>query len=92
MPPRSEDVPVSTLKIVPPPNRSPAQNGSLWLKDKHKTDGAEGLWRIHDGLYDVSGFIKNHPGGPEWLEVTKVSLSVVDNVKIQARSLVRVLI
>lgn len=73
MPPRSEVVAVSTLKITPPPNRSPAQNGSLWLKDKQVTDGAEGLWRVHDGLYDVSDFIKTHPGGPEWLELTKVS-------------------
>lgn len=73
MPPRSEDIPISTLKIKPPPNRSPAQNGTLWLKDKHETDGAEGLWRIHNNLYDLSSFLKKHPGGSEWLELTKVS-------------------
>ncbi|EFA08576.2 cytochrome b5-related protein [Tribolium castaneum] len=71
MPPRSEVIPVSTLKIKPPPNRSPAQNGALWLKDKEVTDGAEGLWRIHDDLYDFSDFIRSHPGGSEWLELTK---------------------
>lgn len=74
MPPRSEFVPVSTLKIKPPPNRSAKQNGHLWLKDKNLTDGAEGLWRIHDKLYDVSSFIKSHPGGAEWLELTKVCI------------------
>ncbi|RZB40751.1 Cyt-b5 and/or FA desaturase domain containing protein [Asbolus verrucosus] len=71
MPPRSEDIPVSTLKIKPPPNRSTTQNGALWLKDKHETDGAEGLWRVHDDLYDLSSFVKSHPGGSEWLELTK---------------------
>ncbi|CAH0605493.1 unnamed protein product [Chrysodeixis includens] len=34
-------------------------------------DGAEGLWRIHDKLYDLTSFIKRHPGGEEWLELTK---------------------
>lgn len=33
--------------------------------------GMEKLWRVHDGLYDLSGF--NHPGGKSWLDLTKVS-------------------
>lgn len=43
-----------------------------WLTGKAIDDGAEGLWRIHDKLYDLTSFIKNHPGGEEWLELTKV--------------------
>lgn len=43
-----------------------------WLTGKALDDGAEGLWRVHDKLYDLTSFIKNHPGGEEWLELTKV--------------------
>ncbi|CAB3238963.1 unnamed protein product [Arctia plantaginis] len=42
-----------------------------WLAGKSMDDGAEGLWRIHDKLYDLTKFIKLHPGGEEWLELTK---------------------
>ncbi|CAG0882813.1 unnamed protein product [Cyprideis torosa] len=38
-----------------------------WLRAKRKLDGAEGLWRVHDKLYDLSAF--NHPGGQLWLEI-----------------------
>nr|XP_018906532.1 PREDICTED: cytochrome b5-related protein-like isoform X2 [Bemisia tabaci] len=42
-----------------------------WLHDKQTDDGAEGLWRIHDKLYDLHGFMEKHPGGAQWLEITK---------------------
>ncbi|KAF2892878.1 hypothetical protein ILUMI_13295 [Ignelater luminosus] len=42
-----------------------------WFDYKKLVDGAEGLWRIHNRLYDFSDFLKNHPGGQFWLEVTK---------------------
>jgi hypothetical protein len=42
-----------------------------WLDGKRIDDNAEGLWRIHDKLYDLTDFIQRHPGGAEWLEVTK---------------------
>ncbi|XP_068631262.1 cytochrome b5-related protein-like [Battus philenor] len=42
-----------------------------WLIGKALDDGAEGIWRIHDKLYDLTSFIKQHPGGEEWLELTK---------------------
>ncbi|KAK4879280.1 hypothetical protein RN001_007426 [Aquatica leii] len=42
-----------------------------WLEDKKKFDGAEGLWRIHDRLYDLTNFIDIHPGGQFWLNVSK---------------------
>ncbi|PSN40733.1 Cytochrome b5-related protein [Blattella germanica] len=44
---------------------------TLWIKGKQLDDGAEGLWRIHDELYDFSRWIKNHPGGSDWLDLTK---------------------
>lgn len=31
----------------------------------------DGLWRIHDTLYDLTDFIATHPGGPDWLRMTK---------------------
>jgi hypothetical protein len=44
-----------------------------WLKGKAMDDGAEGLWRVHNGLYDLEAFVNKHPGGAEWLELTKVN-------------------
>lgn len=73
MPPRADELLVSTLKIQPGPNRSPSQTGSQWLWDKGVTDGAEGLWRVHDDLYDLTPFITQHPGGSDWIELTKVT-------------------
>ncbi|XP_053603768.1 cytochrome b5-related protein-like isoform X2 [Plodia interpunctella] len=42
-----------------------------WLKGKRLQDGAEGLWRIHDNLYDLTPFIEKHPGGSQWILYTK---------------------
>ncbi|RVE51824.1 hypothetical protein evm_003444 [Chilo suppressalis] len=42
-----------------------------WLIGKAMDDGAEGLWRIHDSLYNFDTFIDSHPGGSEWLQLTK---------------------
>ncbi|CAK1546131.1 unnamed protein product [Leptosia nina] len=42
-----------------------------WLTGKALDDGAEGLWRVHDKLYDLEVFIDRHPGGREWLELSK---------------------
>lgn len=43
-----------------------------YLDAKRLDDGVEdGLWRIHDSLYDLTDFIKSHPGGPDWLILTK---------------------
>ena len=33
-----------------------------WLKAKRIDDDCEGLWRIHDDLYDLSGWEQHHPG------------------------------
>ena len=43
-----------------------------WLANKRAEDGIDpDLWRIHDKLYDLSGFAKRHPGGPMWIESTR---------------------
>ncbi|KAJ8889910.1 hypothetical protein PR048_009415 [Dryococelus australis] len=50
----------------------PVKSSTLWLQGKREDDGAEGLWRVHDGLYDLSSWLHHHPGGADWLELTKV--------------------
>lgn len=45
-----------------------------WIEARRKEEGADELWRIHDGLYDVEKWIHKHPGGTQWLEITKVSI------------------
>ncbi|XP_014212315.1 cytochrome b5-related protein-like isoform X2 [Copidosoma floridanum] len=42
-----------------------------FLEGRRKDDGAEGLWRIQDNLYDLEDFVKKHPGGAEWISMTK---------------------
>lgn len=42
-----------------------------WIEGKRLDDNAEGLWRVHDKLYDLKKFIKNHPGGSDWIEMTE---------------------
>lgn len=43
-----------------------------WIKARQKEEGADELWRVHDGLYDLEKWIYSHPGGSQWLEITKV--------------------
>ncbi|XP_060522312.1 cytochrome b5-related protein-like [Cylas formicarius] len=75
MPPNAESydnyVPKSTLGIKPPPRRSQLTTVYMWLEDKKEIDNAEGLWRIHDGIYDFTDFVKSHPGGSDWLTLSK---------------------
>lgn len=42
-----------------------------WLDGKRIDDNAEGLWRVHNKLYDFTDFVQRHPGGADWLEVSK---------------------
>ncbi|CAK9820330.1 Cytochrome b5-related protein [Anthophora plagiata] len=42
-----------------------------FLEGRRQIDGAEGLWRIGNNLYDLEGFARNHPGGQEWITLTK---------------------
>lgn len=45
---------------------------SRWLESRRQDDNAEGLWRVHDTLYDLTDFISLHPGGADWIKLTKV--------------------
>ncbi|KAJ8980971.1 hypothetical protein NQ317_013425 [Molorchus minor] len=74
MPPHSEVVPHSSLGIVPPASRTRKAHAltvEVWLEEKKDTDGAEGLWRVDDGIYDLTDFIDSHPGGADWISLTK---------------------
>lgn len=71
MPPLTSSPP-SSLGISSPPRRGNNQTVDTWLEDKILTDNAEGLWRVHDGIYDLTDFVDKHPGGSEWLELSKV--------------------
>lgn len=42
------------------------------MHGRRADDNAEGLWRVHDKLYDLTAFVDNHPGGREWLTLTEV--------------------
>lgn len=76
MAPLPEEVPatsqISTLGIKPTKTKGFLSNVYTWLEDKKSDDGAQGLWRIHDDLYDFTDFIRQHPGGEDWLVLTKV--------------------
>lgn len=49
----------------------PLKTPYLWLAGRRQDDGAEGLWRIHDTLYDLTEFADRHPGGSSWIKLTK---------------------
>ncbi|KAK5641844.1 hypothetical protein RI129_010391 [Pyrocoelia pectoralis] len=63
--------PQLSLSSKYPTNFEGIGNGKQWLNSKSADDETEGLWRVHDKLYDVTSFIQSHPGGPSWLELTK---------------------
>lgn len=77
MPPNTERH-ESTLNFKKyPTNRDITwKTGDSWLDGKKCDDGAEGLWRIHDNIYDLKDFVHKHPGGSMWLEITQVSNSL----------------
>lgn len=41
------------------------------MKSRQTDDKAEGLWRIHDKLYDLRDFVDLHPGGKDWIRFTE---------------------
>lgn len=47
------------------------RTGQGFIDGRRRDDGAEGLWRVRNGLYDLDKFMKIHPGGSEWLALTK---------------------
>ena len=46
----------------------------VWLHSKRMDDNAEGLWRVHNDLYDLSSWTDKHPGGADWIKLTKASV------------------
>ncbi|KAJ6646947.1 Cytochrome b5-related protein [Pseudolycoriella hygida] len=48
-----------------------ALNPSRWMNSRRADDKAEGLWRLHDTLYDLTDFVKLHPGGADWIKFTR---------------------
>lgn len=53
-----------------PTNRgTPFLNADGWLAGKRVDDNTDGLWRIHDELYDLNKF--DHPGGKFWIEMSQ---------------------
>ncbi|XP_046396474.1 cytochrome b5-related protein-like [Ischnura elegans] len=56
---------------APSYRRRPIKGSTMWLKGKRRDDDIGELWRIHDKLYDLTDFIKMHPGGPDWLTLTR---------------------
>ena len=45
----------------------------LWIKDKITNDNLPDskLWRVNNSLYDLTPYLKKHPGGVHWLETTQ---------------------
>jgi len=41
------------------------------LTDKRRGDDIEDYWRVHDKLYDLDKFVDKHPGGKDWIKVTR---------------------
>ncbi|XP_066588603.1 cytochrome b5-related protein-like [Prorops nasuta] len=67
---------VQLTSTIPGLSDSPIVDESVktctgFLNGRRKQDGAEGLWRIRNGLYDLQDFARNHPGGEEWIRLTR---------------------
>lgn len=68
----------SNLRYTTIVNKYPSRRDNVvkgcwnWLEGRQLDDNAEGFWRIHDKIYNLKDFARNHPGGREWIELTKV--------------------
>lgn len=38
---------------------------------KREDDECDGLWRAHNTVYDLTDFVNKHPGGAEWIQLSK---------------------
>lgn len=56
------------------------------MQSRQKDDNAEGLWRVHDTLYDLTNFISLHPGGADWIKLTKVIPCSIINLTLRVRN------
>lgn len=67
-----EKVESSIPGLGPLPGRNDRlKTAYTFLEGRRQVDGAEDLWRIRNNLYDLEGFAKIHPGGEEWIRLTK---------------------
>ena len=72
------DAKQTTAVVKFPSTRNHFVNGFWkWIEGRRKDDNAEGLWRVHDKLYNLDAFAKRHPGGEYWIETTKVRNSEI---------------
>ncbi|KAF7998118.1 hypothetical protein HCN44_009516 [Aphidius gifuensis] len=53
------------------PTREYSKSSDGFLEGRKQVDGAENLWRINNRLYNLDEFINNHPGGAQWISLTK---------------------
>jgi len=42
-----------------------------WIEGKRLDDDCGAYWRVRDSLYDLTEWIERHPGGREWIQVTR---------------------
>ncbi|BES95744.1 Hypothetical protein NTJ_08553 [Nesidiocoris tenuis] len=66
-----EDQSRSFINWRGPKWESPFRTSAAWLKSRRGENEDEKLWRVHDKLYDLSKFTAVHPGGEQWLTLTK---------------------
>ncbi|CAL4062179.1 unnamed protein product [Meganyctiphanes norvegica] len=50
---------------------TPLKSSHTWLAGKRIDDNIGNYWRVHDKLYDLSEFVDKHPGGRQWIELTR---------------------
>ena len=62
---------IGDFKVYPALRDHPLKTAAQWLRGRRIDDRLGSLWRIHDQLYDLSDFIVKHPGGPEWLYLSR---------------------
>lgn len=75
MAPQADDILQSSLPGLwkyPTYRKQPVKYAEIWMECKKTDDNTDGLWRVHDGFYDFTEWVYKHPGGSDWLSITKV--------------------
>ena len=49
----------------------PLRAAATWIEGKRTDDDCGNLWRVHDKLYDLTDFVERHPGGAQWIRVSR---------------------
>lgn len=58
------------------PSRGLKSSSEIWTREKAERDSElwgnrEGLWVVENKVYDLKDFVGRHPGGSQWIELTK---------------------